>query len=387
MRHYFRSNDCCGTFKESYNQRLRGIQRVIGSEPEEFWDGIFTGNNVVSMIGLNENEKALVAYAILQRLTELFDKEQWDGEGPRLMVVIDEAWQLLRKTHDYDAARESVAEKIVRLGRKYGIGIIISTQQIEDIPKVFLNSCSLMMLHQHRDASYFGKDILNLNRYEQAYMKSAAQGEMLLFDRGMAQEGTWHSEYIKADPLGSVEMQAMASKVSASIPARIEEPEMPIELNDARIESDIIKEDNAVESLPKRCKLRLPEDLPTPAQYAGLLAIYNNPKATLSELVNYVKSKGWFTSPNTLYGSKAKIGIFQNLVEKGMAKIEGSHYKLLESGTKWTDPDQIMSNQADKLGSEEHKQLMRRTIRMLQEEFKIAIVGREKHSFDILGSL
>lgn len=79
------------------NQRLRGIQRVIGSEPEGFWNSIFTGNNVVSMIGLNENEKALVAYSILQRLTELFDKEQWQGKGPRLMVVIDEAWQILRR--------------------------------------------------------------------------------------------------------------------------------------------------------------------------------------------------------------------------------------------------------------------------------------------------
>ena len=287
------------------NQRLRGIQRVIGSEQEEFWDGIFTGNNVVSMIGLNENEKALVAYAILQRLTELFDKEQWNGKGPRLMVVIDEAWQLLRKTHDYDAARESVAEKIVRLGRKYGIGIIISTQQIEDIPKVFLNSCSLMMLHQHRDASYFGKDILNLNRYEQAYMKNAAQGEMLLFDRGMTQEGFWHSEYIKVDPLSSSEMQEMANESKVHIPAKIGESEMPIEDNDARVGSDII-EDKVTEakSAPKPSKIKLPEDLPTPAQYAGLLAIYNNPKATLSELVNYVKSRGWFTSPNTLYGSK-----------------------------------------------------------------------------------
>ena len=62
----------------------------------------------MSLAGLNESEKSLVAYDILQRLTELFDKDLWEGPGPRLMVVIDEAWQLLRREKEYDAARESV---------------------------------------------------------------------------------------------------------------------------------------------------------------------------------------------------------------------------------------------------------------------------------------
>lgn len=173
----------------TFDQKLRSIQRVIGYEPQEFWDRIFSSNNVVSLMGLNQSEKALVAYAILQRLTDLFDREPWKGGKPRLMVVVDEAWQLLRREKGYEQGGESVAERIVRMGRKYGIGIIVSTQQLDDIPKVFLNSSPLLMLHQHREASYFGRDILDLNRFEQEYMKNAAQGEMLLFDRGMAQGG------------------------------------------------------------------------------------------------------------------------------------------------------------------------------------------------------
>lgn len=43
-----------------------------------------------------------------------------------------------------------------------------------------------------------------------------------------------------------------------------------------------------------------------------------------------------------------------------------------------------MSNQQDKLGSEAHKRLMRRMIAMLQGRIALAIVGREKCSFDIL---
>ena len=44
-----------------------------------------------------------------------------------------------------------------------------------------------------------------------------------------------------------------------------------------------------------------------------------------------------------------------------------------------------MSNQSDKLGSEEHKQLMRKTIKMLQDKLIMVISPREKYSFDLIG--
>jgi Cdc6-like AAA superfamily ATPase len=364
------------------NQRLRAIQRVIGTEPDDFWNNIFERNSLVSLMGLNESEKSLVAYTILQRLTELFDKESWKDSKPRLMVVVDEAWQLLKREREFDQLKESVAEKIVRMGRKYGVGIIISTQQIEDIPKVFINSSSLLMVHQHREASYYGKDILQLDPYEKSYMKNAAQGEMLLFDRGMSQEGHMHADYVKVEPLSNVEIESLVKSSVSYEPSSIAESELPIEEYDNSKDTVVVEKPKEAQVVHK--KIIFPSDMPTPVQYAGLLAIHNNPNLELSSLIKYVKDKAWFSSPNTIYGSKHKRGIFQNLLDKGLAKESGNYYSLTEKGVMWVDADILMSNQSDKLGSEEHKQLMRKTIKMLQNELKICIVSKEKHSFDIL---
>jgi hypothetical protein len=45
----------------------------------------------------------------------------------------------------------------------------------------------------------------------------------------------------------------------------------------------------------------------------------------------------------------------------------------------------LISNQPDKQGSEEHKLLMRKTIKRLQDSLILCVVSSEKHSFDILG--
>ncbi len=89
------------------NQRLRAIQRVIGYEPAEFWDEIFNRNNVISLAGLNESEKTLVVYAIMQRLAELFDKKPELGNSLKLMVILDEAWQFFKREREFDRFKES----------------------------------------------------------------------------------------------------------------------------------------------------------------------------------------------------------------------------------------------------------------------------------------
>ena len=214
------------------------------------------------------------------------------------MVVVDEAWQLLKREREFDVIKESVAERIVRMGRKYGIGIIISTQQIEDIPKVFINSSSLLMVHQHREASYYGKDILQLDPYERSYMRNAAQGEMLLFDRGMTQKGHMHAEYVKVEPLSESETGQLAKSNTQYLPERIAETELPIEEHDIRNDEQPIinrpSDKNIYGQEPR--KIVLPSDMPTPPQYAGLLAIYNNPSAELNSLIKYIKDRAWFTS-------------------------------------------------------------------------------------------
>lgn len=354
------------------DQRLRAVQRVIGYEPEEFWKGIFTRNNIVSLAGLNQSEKSLVAYAVLQRLTELFDREPWTAPQPRLMVVLDEAWQLLRKEKEYDFSRESVAERIVRVGRKYGIGIIISTQQIDDMPKVFVNSSALLMLHQHREASYFGRELLRLNAFEKAYINAAAQGELLLFDRGRMQAGEPHPEYVKVRALGEAEERRLAGAGNAYAPGRINEPEMPIE-----VYSEEGGEVEGTDDSESKGVLR-GLDIPSVVIYRFMAALMR--AGNLKGAYRMLKEKGWVTSDTTIYGNKSKPSILGRAQNGGYVTPEG---KLTSKGLEVVDADRLIARQGIYAGSEEHKELMRKTIAMIQDKGNYAFTLGDKDAFDV----
>ena len=351
------------------NQRLRAIQRVIGYEPEEFWKGIFTRNNLISLAGLNESEKSLVVYSIMQRISELFDKSPELNSRLRLMVIMDEAWQFFKREREFDVHRESSLEKVVRLGRKYGFGLVVSTQQIEDVPKVFINSCALLMLHQQREYTYFGKDVLELGEFESAYLKAAGQGEMLLFDRGMAQKGQLWPDYVKINPLSIEESSSLASRFKAYMPSMIHEPEMPIEMRDntGSIATDVGKKD-IFEGL----------DIPSVAVYRFMIAIERTSNVT--EAYAMLKERGWLTSLASLYGGKSKPSILARAISSGYVKQDG---KFTEKGLEVINPERIIAKQGIYSGSEEHKELMRRTIRMIQDMGNFAFTLSDKDSFDV----
>ena len=352
------------------NQRLRTIQRVIGYEPEEFWDSIFRRNNLISLAGLNESEKSLVVYAIMQRLTELFDRKPEMRKEPRLMVVLDEAWQFFKREREFDANRESSLEKVVRLGKKYGFGLVVSTQQIDDVPKVFINSCSLLMLHQQRELLYYGKEILNLGRYGAAYLDSAAQGEMLLFDRGMAQKGQWWPDYVKAEPLSEKERACISSRYPAFVPARIYEPEMPIEVNDNGTGQQY--NHSARKNLLKGL------DIPSVAVYRFMVALERT--ESLTSAYKMLKEKSWITSDATIYGGYGKLSILARAINGGYVSREG---KLTEKGLGVIDPDRLIARQGVLAGSEEHKALMRKVITKIQDAGNYTFTTSDKDGFDV----
>ena len=353
------------------SQRLRAIQRVIGYEPWEFWEGIFTGNNLVSLAGLSESEKSLVVYSLIQRISELFDRSPELNSRLRLMVVIDEAWQFFRREREFDQNRESSLEKVVRLGRKYGFGLVVSTQQIEDVPKVFINSCSLLMLHQQREHTYFGKDVLGLGLFESAYLKAAGQGEMLLFDRAKAQKGQLWPDYIRVMPLSAGESAALASASRAYVPYTIHEPEMPIEMHDSG---------NYASEARKTGKngIFAGLDIPSVAVYRFMIAI--DRKGSVTGAYAMLREKGWLTSLASLYGGKRKPSILARAISSGYVTQEG---RLAEKGLEVVDPERIIARQGIYSGSEEHKELMRRTIRMIQDRGGFAFTTSEKDGFDV----
>jgi hypothetical protein len=350
------------------SQRFRIIQRVVGYEPEEFWSGIFDGNNVVSLAGLNESEKALVVYVIIQRMTEYFDSVPEKERKLKLMIVMDEAWQFFRHERSFDVHKESSLEKVVRLGRKYGFGLAISSQQIEDVPKVFLNSCSLVMLHQQREYSYFGKDIIGLDAFEAAYLKSAAQGELLLLDRGMAQQGRWWNDYVKVMPISDEERIMLREKSKGFTPKEIEEPELPIEMHENGFSVGEAKEKGILEEI----------DLPSVAVYRFLLALQR--EKNLTNAYDFLIKNEWLTSSSSIHGSQSRPSIMERAIASGYVNEDGV---LTLRGASVVDPSHMIENQGVRAGSEEHKELMKRTITMIQGRGNLAFVPFNKDSFDV----
>ena len=352
------------------NQRFRAIQRVIGYEPEEFWSGIFARNSLISLAGLNESEKSLVVYSLMQRISELFDKSPELNSRLRLMVVMDEAWQFFKREREFDEHRESSLEKVVRLGRKYGFGLVVSTQQIEDVPKVFINSCALLMLHQQREYNYFGRDVLELGAFESAYLKAAAQGEMLLFDRGMAQKGQLWPDYVKVSPLSATESALLVGRSRAYAPSIINEPEMPIEMHD---------NGDPASGAHKTGKNGIFEglDIPSVAVYRFMIAIDRTRNVT--EAYGMLKEKGWLTSLASLYGGKSKPSILSRTISSGYVSQEGKLTERLEV----INSERIIAKQRIYSGSEEHKELMRKTIKMIQDKGNFAFTLSDKDSFDV----
>ena len=124
-----------------------------------------------------------------------------------------------------------------------------------------------------------------------------------------------------------------------------------------------------------------------------MLGICHNKGKGSSEVISYIREKGWLTSPSTLYGSKgSKPGILDNVVRAGFAKkkvigmgLGEDKFELTEEGLKWVDPEKILVNQSDKLGSEEHKRLLVKTIKKLHKSNTLVLTTSEKHSFDLFG--
>ncbi|MCL5099998.1 MAG: hypothetical protein M1158_02660 [Candidatus Marsarchaeota archaeon] len=352
--------------------RLKAVERVMGAEPPAFWEGAFSGNTVLSLAGLNDSEKSLVTYFVLQRVCELFEKGSI-GSGPRLMVAIDEAWQLLSSRQQFvklPNAHEVLAERIVRLGRKYGFGIVTSTQQLEDLPGAFLNSSSVIVLHSYRQP---WNSRLGLDRLDAEYAKGAAQGECLVMDRLRAQGGQTWMDYVKVEPASPGELAALKAKGTREVTEA------------GRAQTGAITFERAQRAVQAgRNGIRIPAGAPSPSEHAALLAILSSPAKARPELVQFVKSKGWVRSDATLYGYEGKPGIFEKVVANGMAGISSGAYSLTEQGLRWVEPGRILAAQSDKLGSEEHKRLLVRTVEKLHESNALVISSSAKHSPDLI---
>jgi len=128
-------------------RRLQLLSSIFGEENIDFWDIITKGPVCIDLSRLprteREETKTTVTYLILQRIYERMK----DLSQLRLITVLDEAWQVLSIKTVEGQKVEPLPSKIVRLGRKYGFGILISTQMIKDVPESVLGNAATIIVH------------------------------------------------------------------------------------------------------------------------------------------------------------------------------------------------------------------------------------------------
>lgn len=112
-----------------------------------------------------ENVTALIGRLILEFLQRL---GEYGGEHARgslpVVLVLEEAQNYIREQRhaEEESISREVFERIAREGRKYGLGLVVSSQRPSELSKTVLSQCSSFIVHRLQnpeDLRYF-KDIV-----------------------------------------------------------------------------------------------------------------------------------------------------------------------------------------------------------------------------------
>jgi len=329
--------------------RLKLSIHVFGDEPKAFWENYTKTCNVVELEGLTDMEKNLVTQALLQRIIEEFKSDS----KVRLYISLDDAYQALGDEY----SRESLIAKIVREGRKYGFGLITSTQLLQDMPDSVIANSSIKIIHGIHESQSVDRvsKMLSLGAIEKDILYSMPTGSAFVFDQLRSQSGNSKIAYVQIDRLSDEEMNEFGAKVGK------------IEIMEVE------------ETKPKGNRSIFDElELPSVAIYRFILALRDageTPKAH-----KLLKERGWITSDTTIYGNKSKPSLLARAKVFGYVDEQGV---LTDKALGVLDANRIIEKQGIYKGSEEHTELMRKTIELIQEKGNFAFTLDAKDSFDI----
>lgn len=146
------------------DKKLQPIIRGSGRPDFEEWLGMYLGSNLsrddpsVSIIDLSlvPTDTVHVITAVIARL--IFDALQRfvkvNGFSLPTVLVIEEAHTFIKRYHDgiddTDVALVccQVFERIAREGRKFGLGLVLSSQRPSDLSPTVLSQCNTFLLHR-----------------------------------------------------------------------------------------------------------------------------------------------------------------------------------------------------------------------------------------------
>jgi hypothetical protein len=298
----------------------------IGSEPV-----------VLDFSSLNEDAKSFYAELVLRQLYS--DMEQ--GKRKDMLICVDEAHRL---TTGSFARYHTILAEMSREIRNKGM-LWITTQNYTDIPDGIRNQFASQFIFKTTSQN----DLIALRAIEPLLAWTVSSLPKHYFVDAQFQDIHTQIPVFYYNPKGEKDVEAAVEAESQSISAQ------PAQLGER----------------------------PTATQHAAMLALYNNPQASLSELAKYVIEKGWITGAPTIYGSKGRPGIFDALVKLGYAEAKGKGYELTDKGLSWVDSSKIAAN-SKSFESDLHRKLVIKTVEKLHEDNALAIVPQEQDAPDLI---
>ena len=136
MHMFSSSNVLLIDFTGEYLEAASNLQ-IIKSPGLEGLFGEEQGVMYIDLHELSEREKVAKASEIFDKAAELMRKRGHKQKN-RVMILIDEAWKLIEKNRGL--------EIIIREGRKYGVGLITSSQLLHDTSANILSNIATIFI-------------------------------------------------------------------------------------------------------------------------------------------------------------------------------------------------------------------------------------------------
>jgi hypothetical protein len=143
-------------FTGEYQNRLK----MHISNLEDMGLGDYSKNEITyfNLAGSLEQEKIRSCSKILEHVLILMRSQEINGKR-RIFVVLDEAWKLLKS--------DKSLETIIREGRKYGVGLILSSQLIEDADNPIISNIATLFMFRTQNKKSIEKIAKNYNLSEE----------------------------------------------------------------------------------------------------------------------------------------------------------------------------------------------------------------------------
>ncbi len=148
--------DFTGEYQKSLD--LQSVD-ISETDPEQYNE-----NEIIyfNLANIPEAQKISISSEILQKSVSLMRKQEINP-NKRIFIVLDEAWKLLNK--------EVSLETIIREGRKYGIGLILSSQLVDDADSTILSNIATLFLFRTQNKKSLERIAKNYNLAENQISK------------------------------------------------------------------------------------------------------------------------------------------------------------------------------------------------------------------------